>query len=150
MLFQAWRYWDQVEVSFVFHREPPEKAAGGLRFERAFAYIVFALSSAIGLCAAVWAPNLLRITAERLKLIESPAVCVDCGEKWVFRWPGERVELAGYGIWEWPWWRIGVTVLLITVVESLLIFSTVRHSGKSSDIGAVANGETVLAPAGRP
>jgi hypothetical protein len=98
MLFQAWRYWDQVEASFIFHRKPSDKAAGGLRFERAFAYIVFALSSAIGLCAAVWAPNLLRLTAERLKLIESPAVCVDCGKEWILRWLGARVELPGYDV----------------------------------------------------
>jgi hypothetical protein len=130
MLFQAWRYWDHVEAQIMFRREPPATRAGSLVFERRFAVLLFALGSAVGLCAAVWSPNLVTIVAERLRLLERPGSCTGCDGAWILRLPGERAALPAYDLWAWPWGSIGAVALGITVLYAGLILFTTRRASR--------------------
>lgn len=129
-LYQAWRYWDHVEAQVMFRREPRATRVGSLVFECRFAVVLFALGSAVGLCAAVWSPNLVTIVAERLKLLERPESCADCGLSWMLRPPGERTMLPAFDLWAWSWGSIGAVALGITVIYAWLIFGAVQRASR--------------------
>ena len=129
----AWQYWDSAEGDVLFRREQMDKAQTG---ERRVAVFFFALSAAIGLCAAVWSPTLLQQLVVNLKQVVAP-LQNDNKTALITHWPWHRESLLHTGLWSLPLPYIAVATLVVAVIFSAAIRASIRANSQK-----VGNTET--------
>ena len=84
VLTPSWQYWNLVEADVLSRREQRATVLGG---ERSVAVSLFAFASAIGLCAAIWSPNLLQLAIDLPRVLDTPQP-----REW--QWDGPHTALA--------------------------------------------------------
>ncbi|MGI8486611.1 MAG: hypothetical protein ACR2OU_20435, partial [Thermomicrobiales bacterium] len=118
----AWQYWDLVEADILSRRERLGTVLAG---ERSIAVTLFALSSAINLCAAVWSPNLLRLGTDLQRVLPTSQL----GEHdSILRWPWQREVLLYSGLWSLQWPYIGIATMVVTFLNAAVIQSSIRSN----------------------
>jgi hypothetical protein len=121
----AWQYWDAVEADVLFRRERTDASLTG---ERRTAVILFALSSAISFCVAVWSPTLLQQFVIDLREVVTP-LRSDSQSVVFSRWPWQRDTLLLSGLWGLSLAYIGLAVVVVTLIYSAVIGASIRaHS----------------------
>lgn len=123
----AWRYWDLVEAEVLARRE---RLHPGLTAERRTAVACFALASAIGLCSAIWSPNLLQMVMD-IRTVSPPPESTGIGT-WamVRQWPWQRDSLLHTGLWSLTPPGIAVTILVVTVIYTAVILATIHANSR--------------------
>lgn len=119
----VWRYWDLVEADVLARRERLDSALAG---ERRVAVALFALTSAMGLCAAVWSPNLVLIAVDLRKVVQIN------GRDNILGWPWQREVLLHTGLWGLPWPYIGIVALVVTVLYAAVIQASIRANSQQA------------------
>jgi hypothetical protein len=130
VLTPAWRYWDQVEADILARRERRDIA---LVRERRVAATLFAFASAIGLCATVWSPNLLKIAIDIPRVL--PASQLGEQGNWLVlirRWPWQRDGLLHSGPWGLQWPYIGIATLVVTALYAAVILASIRANSRTA------------------
>jgi hypothetical protein len=144
LLVAAWRYWDDVEATWLFQRG---MGVNGIAFERRVASLVFAIGSVAGLASAIWSPNLLALADRHLGLVALPSGAWHAEGSWrhyLRETPWTRGYLPEFAVWGLSWIWIGV----ITLSATLVWWVTIRALASWAESGRLFRvKEPVLLPA---
>lgn len=128
VLRPAWRYWDTVEAEVLARREHLGRA---LVSERSIAAALFAFASAIGLCAAIWSPNLVKVAIDLPRVLPNPELGEhDHGIALIAQWPWQRDALLHSGLWGASLPTIGIVTIAVTILLTAVIQASIRANSR--------------------